>query len=152
LAKRTGQAKPTVPAEHRTTAAAVLWLLKGDAGQRALAAWHMGWQPAQQASGSGWQAPLLAELLNDPYSAVRYMAHKALAKQPGFGGFEYDFVADEPARLAKRKAALAKWNTPTAKPPPNPAAVLLSTDGQSLTNQVQQLIQTRNNRPMRLRE
>jgi len=28
----------------------------------------------------------------------------------------------------------------------------LSTDGQSLTNQVQQLIQTRDNRPMRLRE
>ena len=137
----------------------MLWLLKGDAGQRALAAWHMGWQPALEASGSGWQSPLLAELLNDPYSAVRYMAHKALARQPGFGGFEYDFVAYEPARLAqaalrlaRRKAALAKWNTPTAKPPPNPAAVLLSTDGQSLTNQVQQLIQTRNNRPMRLRE
>ena len=148
LAKRTGQAKPTVPGEHRTTAASVLWLLKGDAGQRALAAWHMGWQPALEASGSGWQQPLLAELLNDPYSAVRYMAHKALARQPGFGEFEYDFVADEPARLAKRKAALAKW-----KPSPtNPAAVLLNANGQRLTNQVQQLIQTRDNRPMRLRE
>jgi len=80
------------------------------------------------------------------------MAHKALAKQPGFGGFEYDFVADEPARLAKREAALAKWNTPTAKPPTNPAAVLLGADGQRLTNRVQRLIQTRDNRPMRLRE
>jgi len=86
--------------------------------------------------------------LNDPYSAVRYMAHKALARQPGFGEFEYDFVADEPARLAKRKAALAKW-----KPSPtNPAAVLLNANGQRQTNQVQQLIQTRDNRPMRLRE
>jgi hypothetical protein len=112
----------------------------------------MGWQPALEASGSGWQSPLLAELLNDPYSAVRYMAHKALSRQPGFGEFEYDFVADEPARLAKRKAALTKWNTSTAKPPPNPAAMLLGADGQRLTNQVQQLIQTRDNRPMRLRE
>ncbi len=31
-------------------------LLKGDAGQRAIAAWHMGWEPARQASGSDWQA------------------------------------------------------------------------------------------------
>ena len=80
------------------------------------------------------------------------MAHKALAKQPGFGGFEYDFVADEPARLAKREAALAKWAESTGDTPENPAAVLLSADGQRLTNQVQQLIQTRDNRPMRLRE
>ena len=152
MAKRTGQAKPTVPGEHRTTAASVLWLLKGDAGQRALAAWHMGWQPALEASGSGWQSPLLAELLNDPYSAVRYMAHKALARQPGFGEFEYDFVADEPARLAKREAALAKWMPPTGNVPGNPAGVLLSADGQRLTNRVQRLIQTRDNRPMRLRE
>ena len=152
LAKRSGQAKPAVPAEHRTAAAVVVWLLKGDAGQRALAAWHMGWQPALEASGTGWQSPLLAELLNDPYSAVRYMAHKALARQPGFGEFEYDFVADEPKRLAKREAALAKWKPPSALTPANPAAVLLSADGQRLTNQVQRLIETRDNRPMRLRE
>ena len=152
LADRTSQAKPTVPGEHRTTAASALWLLKGDAGQRALAAWHMGWQPALAASGSGWQPPLLAELLNDPYSAVRYMAHKALARQPGFGEFEYDFVADEPARLAKREAALAKWKPPTGDVPGNPAGVLLSADGLRLTNRVQRLIQTRDNRPMRLRE
>jgi hypothetical protein len=112
----------------------------------------MGWQPALAASGSGWQSPLLAELLNDPYSAVRYMAHKALARQPGFGEFEYDFVADEPARLAKREAALAKWNPPTGDVPGNPAGVLLSADGLRLTNRVQRLIQTRDNRPMRLRE
>ena len=31
----------------------LLWLLRGDAGQRALVAWSMGWQPAQQASGTG---------------------------------------------------------------------------------------------------
>ena len=152
LAKRTGQAKPDLPSLHRTTAASVLWLLKGDAGQRALAAWHMGWKPAHQASGSAWQPPLLAELLNDPYSAVRYVAHKALVRQPGYSGFEYDFVAAEPKRLAKREAALAKWKPSTADAPQNPATVLLGTNGQRMTNRVQQLIETRDNRPMRLRE
>jgi len=152
LAKRTGQAKQDVPAQHHTTAASVLWLLKGDAGQRALAAWHMGWKPAHQASGSAWQPPLLAELLNDPYSAVRYVAHKALTRQPGYSGFEYDFVAAETKRLTKREEALAKWKPPTGDTPANPATVLLAANGQRLTNQVQQLIDTRDNRPMRLRE
>ena len=112
----------------------------------------MGWQSALEASGTGWQSPLLAELLNDPYSAVRYMAHKALAKQPGFKVFEYDFVADEPARLAKREAALAKWKLSTENTPTNPATMLLNANGQRLTNKVRQLIETRDNRPMRLRE
>ncbi len=31
--------------EDKSIAASVLWALKGDAGQRALIAWHMGWQP-----------------------------------------------------------------------------------------------------------
>ena len=152
LAKRSGEVQPTVPKEHRTTAASVIWLLKGDAGQRALAAWHMGWKPALEASGSGWQSPLLAELLADPYSAVRYMAHKALTRQPGFEGFEYDFVADETSRLARRVAALTKWTPSTGNTPTNPNTLLLDTDGQQLTNKVRQLIETRDNRPMRLRE
>jgi len=152
LAKRSGEVQPTVPKEHRTTAASVIWLLKGDAGQRALAAWHMGWKPALEASGSGWQSPLLAELLADPYSAVRYMAHKALTRQPGFEGFEYDFVADETSRLARREAALTKWTPSTGDTPTNPNTLLLDTDGQQLTNKVRQLIETRDNRPMRLRE
>ena len=152
LAKRSGEVQPTVPKEHRTTAASVIWLLKGDAGQRALAAWHMGWKPALEASGSGWQSPLLAELLAGPYSAVRYMAHKALTRQPGFEGFEYDFVADETSRLARREAALTKWTPSTGNTPTNPNTLLLDTDGQQLTNKVRQLIETRDNRPMRLRE
>ena len=152
LAKRSGEVQTTVPKEHRTTAASVIWLLKGDAGQRALAAWHMGWKPALEASGNGWQSPLLAELLADPYSAVRYMAHKALTRQPGFEGFEYDFVADETSRLARREAALTKWTLPTGNMPTNPNTLLLDTDGQQLTNKVRQLIETRDNRPMRLRE
>ncbi|GIT38390.1 MAG: hypothetical protein Ct9H300mP7_3110 [Verrucomicrobiota bacterium] len=36
-------------------------LLKGDAGQRAIAAWHMGWEPARKVSGGNWQGPWLSE-------------------------------------------------------------------------------------------
>src|SRR5262249_13099386 len=60
-----------VPDEERRVAAAVLWLARGDAGQRELVAWHMGWAPAQQASGVTWTVPFLARLLDDPYAAVR---------------------------------------------------------------------------------
>ncbi|GIT04745.1 MAG: hypothetical protein CM1200mP29_01560 [Verrucomicrobiota bacterium] len=111
-----------------------------------------GLEAGVEASGSGWQSPLLAELLADPYSAVRYMAHKALTRQPGFEGFEYDFVADETSRLARREAAFTKWTPSTGNTPTNPNTLLLDTDGQQLTNKVRQLIETRDNRPMRLRE
>ena len=61
---------------EESTAAAVLWLLSGDAGQRPLIAWHMGWAPALEASGRDWLAPYLltqhwndfGELLRDPVS------------------------------------------------------------------------------------
>ena len=153
LAKRTGKPKPEVPAIHKTTAASAVWLLNGDAGQRALAAWHMGWQPALLASGSGWQSPLLAETLNDPYSAVRYMAHKALAKQPGFVAFKYDFVAAEAKRLAKQKEAMSIWQREPGTTLPKPASqVLLNAQGGRDIDRTKELIRTRDNRPMRLRE
>ena len=153
LAKRTGQPKAKVPPIHQTTAASAVWLLNGDAGQRALAAWHMGWEPALLASGSGWQSPLLADTLTDPYSAVRYIAHKALVKQPGFLAYKYDFVADEAKRLAKQKEAMKIWQSEQRITLPNPAnPVLLNEQRARDVDRVQDLIRTRDNRPMRLRE
>ena len=51
--------------EQRNGSAAAAWLLKGDAGQRALAAWHFGWEPAQAASGRAWMGRLLAEYVGN---------------------------------------------------------------------------------------
>ena len=153
LAKRTGKPKVEVPPIHKTTAASAVWLLNGDAGQRALAAWHMGWEPAMIASGSGWQSPLLADTLNDPYSAVRYITHKALLKQPGFVAYKYDFVADETKRLAKQKEAMKIWQSEQRITLPNPAnTVLLNEQRARDVDRVQDLIRTRDNRPMRPRE
>src|SRR4029077_18990255 len=64
--------KPQLGDEEQSVAASLLWLLKGDAGQRAIVAQSLGWAPAQQASGTGWIAPYLALFLDDPYDAVRY--------------------------------------------------------------------------------
>jgi hypothetical protein len=114
---------PQVPLDQdqRTIAASLLWLLRGDAGQRALAAWSMGWEPAQRASGTTWMAPFLSVLLNDPYDAVRFIAYRSLRSQPGFAGFRYDFIA--PA-----ERAMDVWQA-TRGPARRDPALLLDADG-----------------------
>lgn len=95
--------------EQERVSAAVQWLLRGEAGQRALMAWHMGWPPAREASGEGWLAPYLAHLLVDPYGAVRYRAYHSLKRLPGFADFDYDYVGPPEHRAAARERAQAIW-------------------------------------------
>jgi predicted CXXCH cytochrome family protein len=90
--------------------AAVDWLLTGDGTQRTVAAWHFGWKDARDASGSWWMAPLLAELLDDPYSSVRYQAGRSLMHLPGFEDYAYDFVADGKALISFSKGAREHWS------------------------------------------
>ena len=96
-------------AEQETYSAALLWLLKGNAAQRVVTAWHVGWAPAQQASGSHWLAPATAGLLADPYGVVRYVAAKSLRSLPGFEGFEFDFLADPDVRARAVEEAMQRW-------------------------------------------
>ncbi|MGH7137268.1 MAG: cytochrome c3 family protein, partial [Pirellulales bacterium] len=58
-----GQPAVEIAEDQLSASAGVLWLLRGDAVQRALVAWAFGWPAARRASGEGWQAPLLAALL-----------------------------------------------------------------------------------------
>ena len=85
---------PRVPLAEATrhVAAGPHWIAVGDAGVRALAAWYMGWEPARQASGSDWMAPYLAEVLADPYAAVRGVGFRSLRTLPGYADLDYDFV------------------------------------------------------------
>src|SRR5207248_2106695 len=118
--------------------------------QRALIAWHMGWQPARAASGDSWLAPYLATLLDDPYAAVRYIASRSLKRLPAYESFSYDYIAagDELHRASAR--ALELWkNTP--RPPAN-TVLLLKKDGQLEEGAVQALLKSRNNRPLDLHE
>lgn len=83
--------------EQQRVPAGALWLLKGDAVDRATASWHFGWDPAIEATTSNFQAPLLARTLEDPYTVVRYLAERSLRKFDGYEEIEYDFT--KPARV-----------------------------------------------------
>lgn len=104
--------KPTLfSAEEREVPAAAYWLLKGDAVQRATAAWHLGWEPAMDASGTNLQPPLLARALADPYAVVRYLTERSLRKFGGYENFEYDFTLLEEDQKASEAAALAIYQS-----------------------------------------
>ena len=104
-----GQPKAELAADDRALASSVLWALKGDAVQRGLVAWHMGWEAAQEASGHKWLGAYLAVLLDDPYVAVRGVARRSIERMPGFEGFEYDFIAAPEERGRKQREAVARW-------------------------------------------
>lgn len=88
-----GVPAPTAWSEGEPTrAAAAELLVRGDAGQRALAAWAMGWHDAQATSGRDWEAPLLLSALGDDYAAVRWVALRSLRGLPGFGDLDWSLA------------------------------------------------------------
>jgi len=107
---------PEMRADDRELSAAVTWALSGNGIQRAVAAWAMGWEPALQASGRDWPAPILAELLLDPYSAIRFIAHRSLKKLPGLSNFTFDFVAPPEQRDKDRQRLRAVWSALEKEP------------------------------------
>ena len=149
-----GQEEPQLSGEQDSVAASLLWAMKGDAGQRALMAWSMGWKPARETSGEDWMGRSLAELLDDPYAAVRYIAGRSLKRLPGYGGFEFDYVAGG-EQLAQAKArALGIW-TAAAKERAGRGdrpALLLNAEGLADEAQFRELLKKRDNRPVFLRE
>ena len=143
---------PTLSEDQKRTSAALLDLLTADAGGRALTAWHMGWKPAQEASGTAWIAPHLAQLLEDPYDAVRYISQRSLKGLPGYEGYSYDFVGPQEARAEARRKAVALWSAASKTVPKNYDAVLLDSNGQLRSKEMLRLLKTRSNRPVNLNE
>lgn len=113
-----GQTAPKLEGAEAELPHAVIGLLRGNAATRVLTAYGMGWDLAQAASGNHWQAALLAELLDDPYSAVRFVAHRSLVTLPGFSNYAYDFLAPEVERQRQRdevrRLALGRGGGPRA--------------------------------------
>lgn len=136
--------------EEKTIAASVLWALKGDAGQRALIAWHLGWGPAQETSGRAWMPPYLAALLDDPYPAVRYIASRSLTRLPGYEHFPYDHLAAPDELRRSRERALDIWAT-APRPSPN-WSLLLDNAGRLRQDELKTLQQLRNNQIIELHE
>ncbi len=149
-----GQPMPDDPRLSEETSAAVAGLLSGDAGERILYAWHLGWEPARKASGDDWTTALLAGLLEDPYSAVRAVAWRALRTDPPARGVAYDFAGPEASRLAVARELASRLNE-TAVTEPDAArrrALLLREDGRPDLEARVKWVSRRNDRPVHLRE
>ena len=148
-----GQKVPELGRDDRELAAAVQWILKGDAGQRALVAWGMGWGPAQQASGRDWLYPFLILTLNDSYAAVRFDAWKSLQTLPGFADFRYDYAAGENDTKGAVVRAYDQWAKKVRRPGTAiPAGAPLNASGWVRPEVLTRLMAERNQREIFLAE
>jgi predicted CXXCH cytochrome family protein len=137
-----------LPDDERAIAASLLWALKGDAGQRVIAAWHFGWGPARAASGEDWLLPPIAILMQDPYAAVRWVAFDALRKDERLASTKFDFDAPVADRDQVAQEILRTWRPRTPLNPGRAARLLLLPDGQIDLNQQQGIISRRDERMM----
>ena len=152
LAEWYGHDQPSLPEDHERIAASLKWMLEGNAAQRSLIAWAMSWKPAQEASGDGWMAPLLAQLLNDPYDAIRIVAHRSLNSLPGFAEFEYDFLDPIQTRRAATERAVTAWRVgidPTVELSPQ---LLFKPDGSFREDLLLRLLRNRDSSPIVISE
>lgn len=152
LQKWYGTAPVTLGDDERTVAASVLWALRGDAGQRAIVAQAMAWQPAQQTAGANWMAPYLAQLLDDPYDAVRFIAGRSIRTLPGFTDFSFDFVSGQRTRREAQRRAMAVWDKTRQVGPRTDQTLLVDERGGLKVEAVLRLIAARDNRRVFLRE
>lgn len=144
---------PELTADEETIAASILWLLKGDAGQRALMAWALGWEPALEVSGSAWTAPYLAQLLEDPYDPVRFRAARSLRGLKDFGDLDYDFAGPLDQQVAAHARAREIWNAIIREDePPNHEALLLDASGRLRQETFDRLLEQRDDTPLVLEE
>lgn len=105
------EATPTpLEAVHHEVPGILVQLLRGDAAQRAVAIWNLSWPEATAASeGEEWVPPFLAQMLVDPYHAVRYMAHRSLKRHPLYRGLRYDYLGSEAHRARVSGEVTDRW-------------------------------------------
>ncbi|MDE0108493.1 MAG: multiheme c-type cytochrome [Bryobacterales bacterium] len=139
---------PALDEQQEDLAAAPVWLLRGDAGVRALAAWHFGWEPALEASGSNWQTPLIAPLLDDPYDAVRFIAARSMRRLLGSAAVQYDFLDPPDRRRAAATQIVQSWRRDSRELPPR----FFAADGSPNAELIRELLAERDDRPVHLVE
>jgi hypothetical protein len=151
-----GQKIPELSNDQTNIADAVRLALAGDAGQRALSAWHLGWEPALEISRTNWVAPVLGQLLDDPYAAVRCVAERSLKHaMPGLIPTNYDFTVPPESRGPVQSDVVDRWSKKTAvernQNPPTQTMVRFN-DLPAMQEGFQRLIRQRDQSPVRLRE
>jgi len=142
-----GQPDVAVDRDNQTLAAGLLWLLKGDAGQRSIAVWSAGWKPAREAAGADWAVPYVAELLQDPYAAIRFMAARTLEKLNADISADYDFVGPEKHRAVTRDRVVEAWRKSSReKNQERQQRLLLDRNGLPVRTGIDRLLRLRDNR------
>ena len=143
---------PELSPDESEIAASILWLLKGDAGQRSVVAWSMGWRPAHQASGTDWLAPYLGQLLVDPYAAVRFQAARSLRTLNGYDSLDYDYVGPASDRLRVARSTMNGWRFAPAPGSRETAPLLIDAGGGLRWNEFGRLLSRRDDRRVHLAE
>jgi hypothetical protein len=152
LAEWYGQPRPELNPEQQTVSASVLHAVQGDAAQRALVAWSLGWEPARQASGENWLPPYLSLLMDDPYDAVRLIAYRSLRTLPGYQDLpRFDYIGPLPARRAVVTQIHERWRQ-QGHVISDGAAVLIDPQGQLQQQTLLRLLQNRDHRRLDLAE
>jgi predicted CXXCH cytochrome family protein len=127
--------------------------LSGDAAARVIAAAALGDPDARAASGSAWQPQLLAEALDDPYAAIRFVAQRSLRSFAGFEDLRFDFDAPLDVRLQAQAEARRRARTAAARGPlPDPAPLPLDPSGALSAEVIAELRGQRDTRPIRIAE
>lgn len=151
MADRYGSEDLKLTEEQKSISAGLLWMLKGHAAQRAVAAWHMGWEPAIEVSNPDWMAPFLIPLLKDPYPVVRYIAYRSLQRIWPDALEDYDFMASNEILSVQSNTLLEAWESKA--PPLTPNATVLINDSGHINNRLlKRLLRQRDNRSITIKE
>jgi hypothetical protein len=108
---------------------------------------------ARATSGSEWMAPYLAQLIADPYDAVRYIAQRSLRRLPGYESFEFEFTAPEAQLREASERALQIWTDRRIESGLSGYEdSLINPDGTLQTETITRLLLQRDNSPIALNE
>lgn len=147
-----GQAVPEMDETQRGVAASLLWMTRGDAAQRALTAWNLGWKPAQETAGTNWMPFFLTDLMFDDYDAIRYIAHRSLRTIPGLNDIAFDHM--KPAQQQDRvmQNVMTRWLGVVGTERPNEDRLLYDESGNIQWQRFQQLRKQRDQRKVVITE
>ena len=101
-------------------------------------------------------APILGQLLDDPYAAVRFVAERSLKKNTELVGWDYDYTLNPQQRQPARRTVWESWARQTVVGEiPESKSPLLLVWPQNLSAQQEAFdrwLRLRDDRPVRLRE
>ncbi|MFO0916079.1 MAG: hypothetical protein U0795_24185 [Pirellulales bacterium] len=149
-----GTAIPSfVDSQHQQTSAAVLWGIRGDAGQRALVAWALGWDAARRADFDEWRIPHLLNLMEDPYDAVRAVAMRSLRRVIPDLATDFDYAGSLSDRTREVRLLRERFRSVSrAATWEGSSRVLITAEGALDRQRHLDLSRQRDNRPVLLNE